>query len=478
MTNIKDVSSISIGQRYVWVAGSEGITTYDKLENVWDAPVTRTPFPKDIQIIAVDRFAPDIWFVTSGLINQTPTLCRFTPCFRDYKKFTLPSGFSSPESLGISKDYVYLVFGEDKKRFDKKTEKWSTDFSIPKDIEWFPEDDIKNYSFLSPYYVEDIGVGKPLLHRYYMSCCASDGRDLWVGTKGQGVYRYDKTTLESSHFLFGIFTGGITTIWKEEDIIWFGGIGSEIARWNIKIDKWDYFYPRKDYGLLSTTVSSAASSDKYVWLGTPDGLSQFDKKERIWRTFRVFDKLPADNITALAFDGQVLWIGTEYGLARMVNGDITRILLNVYITDICPSMSGPLIATPGGVFRQQGEGWRKIEDPDKLLSLGVEKILIDGDTMFFGSRRGLIVYSHGDWKRFKYPTDLPGEKVLSIAQDEKNLWVGTENGVGVFDKKLDMWQRYDENNSPLNGSVYTILIDEPYVYFGTLSGLVRFRYGG
>jgi hypothetical protein len=310
-----------------------------------------------------------------------------------------------------------------------------------------------------------------------MSCCASDWQDLWVGTFGDGVYRYNKTTLESSHFLSGIFRGGITTIWKSRDIIWFGGSGSEIARWNKKTDEWGYFYPEKDYGLFSTTVTSATSSDKYVWLGTSSGLSQFDKQAETWKTFRIFDKLPSDNITALAFDKKTLWVGTDYGLAKMdENGDITRVLLDVYINDICSSISGPLIATPYGVFRKKKESWIKIEDPEKLLSLGTEKVLIDGNEIYFGSRRGLIVYKKGEWERFKYPVDLPGERVLSIAQDEKNLWVGTENGVGIFDKKLKMWQRYDENNSPLNGSIYTIFIDKPYIYFGTSSSLVRFKY--
>jgi len=80
-------------------------------------------------------------------------------------------------------------------------------------------------------------------------------------------------------------------------------------------------------GLPQSSVESIAQTpDGYLWLGTQEGLAQFDGIR-----FTVFDKsntraLRHNRVTALLADhGGSLWVGTEGGgIARRQRGDTCR----------------------------------------------------------------------------------------------------------------------------------------------------------
>ena len=80
----------------------------------------------------------------------------------------------------------------------------------------------------------------------------------------------------------------------------------------------------QDHGLPQDTVRAIAQTkDGYLWLGTDEGLAQFDGYD-----FVVFNKengaLPSNSVATLwaAKDGS-LWIGTLGGLTRYRNGKFT-----------------------------------------------------------------------------------------------------------------------------------------------------------
>ena len=80
----------------------------------------------------------------------------------------------------------------------------------------------------------------------------------------------------------------------------------------------------QEHGLPQDTVRAIAQTkDGYLWLGTDEGLAQFDGYD-----FVVFNKengaLPSNSVGALwaAKDGS-LWIGTLGGLTRYRNGKFT-----------------------------------------------------------------------------------------------------------------------------------------------------------
>jgi ligand-binding sensor domain-containing protein len=59
----------------------------------------------------------------------------------------------------------------------------------------------------------------------------------------------------------------------------------------------------------------AISQDGSLWLGTNQGLVQYDGKT--WRTFTIMDGLEFNSIPAILIDRNgKIWCETAYGLAR------------------------------------------------------------------------------------------------------------------------------------------------------------------
>jgi len=72
-------------------------------------------------------------------------------------------------------------------------------------------------------------------------------------------------------------------------------------------------------------ISAIAIQGQYVWIGTrQDGLFRFDGDE--WVVFTTADGLVCDTISALATgDNGILWIGTNSGISKLENQSWTSL---------------------------------------------------------------------------------------------------------------------------------------------------------
>ncbi|MDI6840367.1 MAG: hypothetical protein QMD71_05925 [bacterium] len=474
------VNSIICDNRFVYVASDYGITRFDKLTSSWTPPKSRTPFPNNVKLIAQDPFTNEIWFVIPEALG------RYNTIFEDYRLIEFPEGYTTPCSIAISKDYVYLSASgglHQYLRLDKLTKSWTNIESLPQELEWFPEVSPYQYPWLAPYYVLD-----KFLSRYDMTCAATDGRWVWVGTAGDGLYKYDATTYMPEHYLLGVPARNLTSLWGDGEDIW---IGTEqgVIRYNHITNLYTYYSPSVPDLCISaglpTNVTSIIGNDKSVWVGTLAGLYQFDKHSGNWHAFTKFGvgaihELPLPKVTSLTLNKETIWIGTEDGLSKFENGVIKEIFKGLPVNDIkLDSHDSLWIATSKGVFCKSGSSWSQFDDPDKIMPHGVYKILFHDNVIYFGSKQGILVYENGVWQRFTYPVYLPGEQILSMVADSVNgiseLWIGTDSGVAVWDKSHNLWERYTQENSPIKGEVYSIFLGHEYIYFGTGVGLVGLK---
>lgn len=457
----RNVTSICGSPRYVYVAGENGITRYDKLMRTWAPPKTQTRFPGGINLIAYDLYTNELWFTASGELG------RYNPIFEDYRVKDLPAGFATPCSIGVSKEYIYLNNCPGYTRRAKLGGSWQPVDSLSEDIDWYPKINPWQYPWLAPYYVMD-----KFLRRYRMTCVAEDEHWLWVGTEGMGVYVYSLITHMEQHYLFGIPSGKISALCKDGDKIWLSA-ESDIVLWDPGTNLHTYYSPDNEYGLLSAEAQSIVTHEDKVWFGTSYGVTEFDKQENKWQTYTTFDGLPAEQVTALALYGDELLIGTINGLAKLVNGAILKIVEGFAVNDIAVAPQFVYVATPRGVLKVRDTTWTELSDPNEILPHGVNKILVTGDKIYFGARQGLLVYDGEEWHRYNYPVFLPDNDVLCLAADSAELWVGTDRGAALWDRNIDFWFQYTHSNSPIGNSVYDMILDSNYIYFGTESGLVR-----
>ncbi len=233
----------------------------------------------------------------------------------------------------------------------------------------------------------------------------------------------------------------------------------------------------QEHGLPQDTVRAIAQTkDGYLWLGTDEGLAQFDGYD-----FVVFNKengaLPSNSVGALwaAKDGS-LWIGTLGGLTRYRNGKFTTftrkdglsdpsinsitedpsgaiwVVAGVYLnrfqdgkfTNYSPRQGLPIqalrtvycgrdgsiyVAGFGGVVRHDGNRFVSVLGPvgDIVVSLLEDR----HGTLWVGGSFGLLTRSStGELRHYTVEDGLPDNYVRAVWEDrDGNLWAGTDGGL-------------------------------------------------
>ncbi|MDD2889641.1 MAG: hypothetical protein PHE49_03245 [bacterium] len=458
LRNMRVVNSISAGNRYVYFAG-EGILRYDKLFQKYEVPVSRDALPLDIKLIQQDIYTGEVWFTTPKGLGK------YTPTFENYK-FTDMNNIAGVCSLGVSDRYIYLRNGNKYIKVDKFSGSSDVTDSIPQQVSWEPKNSPQEYSWLAPWYTMDKS-----LNRYPVVCSEVDEQFLWVGTSGDGIYKYSAVGFNLlEHCLYGFPSGRIMSLFKTGDTLWFGAL-SEIGNYIIGQGAFSSYLFSNTINLLNSEITAMAFNNKYMWFGSRTGISQFNKSKNIWYNF-----IEASDVLSLEVKGDELWIGTNSGLLKLTNGYMGTVIKNICVNDVAVCSTVVWIATDRGVFSLNDTGWVQFNDPDKIMSHGVYRLLFDEYGKWFGAKQGLLLYKKDNsWDRFNYPTVLPGERIMCLGADENTLYVGTDRGVGAFNKNSKSWNRYDEKNSYMNGVVYSVVVDKGYVYFGTDNGIVKLK---
>ena len=283
-----------------------------------------------------------------------------------------------------------------------------------------------------------LGVADGLGANAVLSLFQDHKGDLWVGTRGGGVSRFDGGEILTLTAADGLPDNDVLAIHEDRDgNLWFG-TGKGVARF----DGTSFRNHSTRDGLAGNRVTAIAQ-DRLgtMWFGTAEGgLSRFDGA--IFRTLRVQDGLPANEIRSiLAMDDGSLWITTASSGAVRLEQD--------RFTTFSPTRGLAWHAVGGLTWADDGR-------------------------VFFGMRDFLLVY---DGQRFAevgrasgYPGDLP---TALLHDGQHRLWIGTNTG-GLLRQNGPTFERI-----ALDGSrVHCLLQDsEGFVWVGSESGGVS-RYDG
>lgn len=180
--------------------------------------------------------------------------------------------------------------------------------------------------------------------------------------------------------------------------------------------------------------------------------------------------LSSEMVYAIAIQDEEVWFGTYGGGATLY--DKANKSWKAYST--------------------KGEPMDKVDDGNSikwknLLSYNhVSVIVPDGEriwfgTYFYGFGGGGISYYDPQksprWKPFNTNNDR-AKKVVSIALDGESLWIGSEKGLSLLDKKTEGWKRFYSMQDGLSGNfVNAILVQPDTMWVGTNGGINRFQKG-
>jgi streptogramin lyase len=245
------------------------------------------------------------------------------------------------------------------------------------------------------------------------------GDEIWAGSWGRGLYKYERSTNSWLH-------------WENSNSPMIG-----VPEAN-------------DYWAATAVVADA---DSNVWvssMGADSGLvvGVFDFSDSLWHTYHTGPNTVLENdVTSLLIQNNSLWLGMTQGLHRLDFG--------------------------GTPFDEFDDLWTSNISLEFIVDIGSDPF---GNT-WFGALTGLYYVPSGrdDARQVGLPPEIAG-RVNAVASDGiGNIWVGTVAGLGVYRPNAGVWKYvFNTSNSPLlNDQVTEVVIDiqTGLVYIGTAGGL-------
>ncbi|MEL7119500.1 MAG: two-component regulator propeller domain-containing protein [Bacteroidota bacterium] len=149
----------------------------------------------------------------------------------------------------------------------------------------------------------------------------SEQGDIWIGTRGQGLYRIAANDRKVYHFIpgktEGVSSDAFLSITESQNgTIWMGTRGGGVLRYDVENDEFQSF--NKSDGLPSTTIASVEfDHHNNLWIGTENGIAYKKNGEPQFFSFRSEDGVSESNFVYNAGcsidDGKVILMGTYGG---------------------------------------------------------------------------------------------------------------------------------------------------------------------
>jgi len=230
----------------------------------------------------------------------------------------------------------------------------------------------------------------------------------------------------------------------------------------------------------------------YLWIGTA-GLGAGRARLRGGRLKMLPFGLMGRNVTALAFDGDHLWIGgispweEEAGLTRtgrdLKDWDYfeARFLFGMDsddVTAIAPGSTHVWVGTLYGLccYEKESDKWTTLTTFQGLTDDWVTDVALDGEVLWAGTSMGLTRFTIDGDSLSAMQIPLVGqEKVYDIEVGPEFVWFGTEEGVYALDRAANRWLKFTSPDGTIERTCTAISIFGQEIWFGTTVGLTRYN---
>jgi methyl-accepting chemotaxis protein/ligand-binding sensor domain-containing protein len=345
---------------------------------------------------------------------------------------------------------------------------------------------------------------------------------LWVGAETDGISVLDLNNLNLNNPIFFSFKNdpqnnytisSISTncIYKDnEGTIWIGTYNKGINYYNPLLFKFSHIRHEADNinNLIGNDVTVFLEESDYLWIGTGDGLSRFDRVNNKWDHFVHNEKdsksLGANGIWAILRDNAGnLWVGMWAGglnlyeaktktFKRFLNNpkDSTSISSN-NVFGITQDRDGILwIATMGGGLNRFDPEKKVFKsyvtngsDTSSISTNWIKSVLeTQNDEIWIASGNGLDVFNKKTEKfsHFKYdennPKSISNSQIVVLFKDSKNnIWVGTEYGIDRYNQEDKSFSKFTEEDGLSNNVIRGISEDNKgNLWISTNKGISEF----
>ena len=313
--------------------------------------------------------------------------------------------------------------------------------------------------------------------------------NIWLGTNRHGLMRInvnthtlEEVTIRSmSPFRMAKNNMGVRSIYVDDtDLLWVGTAKSGVAYTGQNI----YKFEADPIGDITALTQDASGK---IWYGTSDnGILDYE------------GRLASLKVSAMACtnDGSI-WVGSvQNGLTRIKDGQATiysvamdstrRTLIDDHVHALAADkMNNLWIATDGGlqVYNPRTDQFSSYtRENGKIRVNNITSLYYaKGNKMLIGTSEGLIVLNISTTE-MKYLVGnstsmqkFTNNYVTQVYEDSRGLiWVGTREGVNIYNPDNDMLNYLTEKNGLCNNNICGIAEDKnKNVWISTSNGLCR-----
>ncbi|MDF1543555.1 MAG: hypothetical protein P1R58_00470 [bacterium] len=443
------IKYVSSSIYHAYFVTTDGIISYNKLEQRWDEPLTGS-------IGLDDRSIDKLWADKFG------------------------------DKLYISTDRGYF-------EYDSFFEKWYSLIDLPDFQREFKHVTPPEMMFPPPGYLyDDRGIlDDPISRKFEFSDVVDDlSGYLWIGTWGMGAARARTGEKRIELMPYGLIQNGVGTIYNDSGLLWIGGpLGfstrSGLTRFDPDENEFDYVESGLDNFFPPADINCLAPYKNYMLIGSSRGLYYLNtESDRIEMHLDVSDKLADDNLLALVPFGDSVFVGTEYGLNLLVGEppEISYVwpneFLNRRVYDLELVGDDLWIAASNGAYRLNlvSGGLQRFQDPGNRLFGEIYDLELWENYLWFATNDLIMRLDLESGETEPYQLLTTSFRPRKIAANDRIAAVTADDGVTLF--FLDRDPVFDrtfsiEDGLPSN-TVYELELDGDFLWVGSDRGLTRF----
>ena len=342
-------------------------------------------------------------------------------------------------------------------------------------------------------------------------CFEKDENDnIWIGTRS-GLQYWSRAAREKGEAPLPFLPGGQycgyvnSLMIDQKGILWIGTRQNGLLRYNIETESSTFFRSATDsHSLPSDNVRDVLqSSDGRIWVGTMEGLAIFQPESNNFRVFRkgpVNERALSDNTIYSLFEdkSEILWVGTYLGGINKLDrinerffeiNNFVRDAGNDEISDVrsvtVEDDGTAWIGTSNGLVKIN-PGIISVENPYDEIEIFYKGESISSMIFYkpFGLitriRNELYVYKNGSIQTYlsdRIIRDTGISNLLpvsSFVDSDMNLWIGLSDGLIKYDRNSDRFIAFNPRG-PDNEKydAYVLAIEEDYtglLWVGTFNG--------
>ena len=341
---------------------------------------------------------------------------------------------------------------------------------------------------------------------------------IWIGTRAEGIWRYDMKTGMIKHFVANEFTPGvlcdnkILSMYKDrQGLLWIGTNGSGVCKGSYKQEKFTTYTPVfNTKNSLNDRVVWAIHEDNenFLWVGTESGgLNKIDRNRNLYSHYTSSKNstptLPCNHIRCIHEEGDVLWLGTgscgiikfhksgkvlaHYRYSPSNNKGISDNNIRFIEKDINNNL---WIGTDNGLNvlnLSTGKIKKYFHNPEKPGSISDNmawSFCIDhkGDIWIGTCGGGLNKYmkTKDEFISFQTSKDegsISNNLIRYIHEASDNtLWIATSEGLNKFNREHEAFTAYTIKDGLPNNLIYAILEDQKgNLWLSTNKGISKFN---